>query len=51
MKNELYFETLEAAVVAAKEMCAVLDTFVKITECDAGYELFGTGNFVMEIKE
>jgi hypothetical protein len=24
---------------------------VKITKCDKGYELFGTGEFVMEIKD
>jgi len=46
----MIYETLEEAVGAAKVMCAVLETVVKITECDGGYELFGTGE-VVEIIE
>ena len=47
------YKTLEEAVVAAKEMCEVLETYVKITLCPegTGYELFGTGKFVMNVKE
>jgi hypothetical protein len=47
----MIYKTLDAAIAAAKEMCLTLDTYVKITECKEGYELFGTGDFVMEIKE
>ena len=47
----MIYKTLEEAIVAAKEMCRVLETYVKITECETGYELFGTGDFVLEIKE
>lgn len=47
----VFYETLEEAVAAAKEMCAVLETYVKITKCEGGYELFGTGELVMEVKE
>lgn len=46
----MIYETLEEAVGAAKVMCAVLETVVKITECKGGYELFGTGK-VVEIIE
>jgi len=46
------YETLEEAVVAAKKLCEVMETYVKITKgLKGGYELFGTGEFVMEIKE
>ena len=47
----MIYATIEEAVKAAKEMCQSLDTYVKITKCEKGYELFGTGDFVMEIKE
>jgi len=47
----MIYKTLEEAVTAAKEMCEVLETYVKITKCESGYELFGTGEFVMEVKE
>jgi hypothetical protein len=50
VKNVIY-ETLEEAVLAAKEMCGALETIVKITACKGGYELFGTGDFVMEVTE
>jgi hypothetical protein len=44
--------TIEEAVTAAKEMGDALDTYVTITKAvPKGYELFGTGEFVMEIKE
>lgn len=49
--NEVIYETLSDAVVAAKKMCYDLETIVKITKCDGGYELFGTGKFVMEVTE
>ena len=47
----MIYETLSEAVAAAKEMCEALETIVKITECKGGYELFGTGKFVMEVTE
>jgi len=48
----MIYKTLEEAVAAAKEMCEALETYVKITKgLKGGYELFGTGEFVMEVKE
>tara|TARA_R100001480_G_scaffold117538_1_gene117040 strand:- start:154 stop:321 length:168 start_codon:yes stop_codon:yes gene_type:complete len=49
--NDVIYETLEEAVLAAKKMCHDLETIVKITECKGGYELFGTGKFVIEVTE
>tara|TARA_A200000159_G_C7269873_1_gene316734 strand:- start:317 stop:493 length:177 start_codon:yes stop_codon:yes gene_type:complete len=43
------YETLDDAVEAALVMCDALETVVKITECEGGYELFGTGKFVKEV--
>lgn len=48
---EMIYETIEEAIGAAKVMSAVLESVVKITACKGGYELFGTGDFVMEIIE
>jgi len=46
------YETIEEAIGAAKIMCEVLETYVKITKTpNGGFELFGTGEFVMEVKE
>jgi len=51
MKIVIY-ETIEEAIGAAKIMCEVLETYVKITKTpNGGFELFGTGEFVMEVKE
>ena len=47
----MVYKNIGAAIKAAKEMCVALEANVKITECKGGYELFGTGKFVMEIKE
>lgn len=48
----MIYETLEEAIVAAKELCEAMETYVKITKAlKGGYELFGTGEFVMEVKE
>lgn len=47
----MIYGTIEEAIGAAKVMCAVLETVVKITACKGGYELFGTGDFVMEVIE
>ena len=47
----LIYDTIEEAIVAAKELCEAMDTYVKITKCAKGYELFGTGEFVMEVTE
>ena len=46
----MIYQTLEEAITAAKKMCQDLETVVKITKApEGGYELFGTGKFVMEI--
>lgn len=38
--------------MAAQKMCYDLETFVKITKApEGGYELFGTGELVIEIFE
>jgi len=47
----MIYETLEKAIAAGKELCSSMDTYVTITKCAKGYELFGSGEFVMEIKE
>ena len=47
----MIYKSIEEAILAAKEMCEVLETYVKITKCDKGYELFGTGELVMNVKE
>ena len=46
------YKTIEEAKIAAKEMCEALETNVKITVApdDKGYELFGTGEIVIEVK-
>jgi hypothetical protein len=48
----IMYGTIEEAVEAAEEMCEALETHVKITVApeNKGYELFGTGELVMEIK-
>ena len=45
------YEDLDVATAAAKEMCAVLETYVEITKAENGYELFGTGAVVKTVKE
>tara|TARA_A200000159_G_scaffold81813_1_gene75639 strand:+ start:642 stop:821 length:180 start_codon:yes stop_codon:yes gene_type:complete len=45
------YETIEEAVVAAKSLCESMETNVKITKCEEGYELFGNGEYVMTITE
>jgi hypothetical protein len=45
------YETIDEAVVAAKELCEAMETIVKITKCKEGYELFGNGEIVMTITE
>ena len=48
----MIYETIEEAIAAAKELCDALETIVKITKAaKGGYELFGTGEFVMEVTE
>ena len=48
----MIYKTLEEAVDAALVMCDALETIVKITKAPkGGYELFGTGEFVMEVTE
>lgn len=46
----MIYETLEDAVAAAKEFAEVLETIVKITKAEGGYELFGNGEVVETIK-
>ena len=46
----MIYETLEEAIAAAEELCFALDTVVKITKCDKGYELFGMGEVVQVIE-
>ena len=48
----LIYDTIEEAIVAAKELCEAMDTYVKITKAPkGGFQLFGAGEFVMEITE
>ena len=47
----MIYKTLGDAINAAKEMCEVQETYVKITKAEDGYELFGTGAVVHEVKE
>ena len=47
----MIYKNIGAAIKAAKEMCVALEANVNITECKEAYELFGTGKFVMTIKE
>ena len=49
-EEEMIYETLEKAVIAAKELCEAIPTIVKITECKGGYELFGNGKVVKIIE-
>ena len=45
------YDTLEEAVVAAKELMNAMDTVVKITKEDNGkYMLFGNGKVVQVIE-
>lgn len=51
-ENVVIYETIEEAIVAAKELVDAMDTYVKITKAPkGGFELFGTGEFVMEVME
>ena len=47
----MIYKTLGDAINAAKDMCEVLETYVKITKAKDGYELFGTGAVVETVKE
>ena len=46
----MIYDTLEKAVIAAKELCEAIPTTVKITKCKGGYELFGIGEVVKIIE-
>lgn len=46
----MIYKTLEEAVKAAEELSDALETVVKITKCEGGYELFGMGEVVQTIK-
>ena len=39
----MIYETIEEAIAAAKDLCEAMETYVKITKCAKGYELFGMG--------
>jgi hypothetical protein len=46
----MIYQTLEEAITAGKIMCHDLETIVEITIApEGGYELFGTGEMVIEI--
>ena len=48
----MIYETIEEAIAAVKELCEAMDTYVKITKAPkGGFQLFGTGEFVMEVTE
>lgn len=48
----MIYETIEEAIIAAKKLCEAMETNVKITKAlKGGFELFGTGEFVMEVME
>jgi len=48
----LIYDTIEEAIVAAKALFEAMDTYVKITKAPkGGFQLFGTGEFVMEVTE
>lgn len=46
----MIYETLEEAIADAKEFAEVMETIVKITKTEGGYEFFGSGE-VVEIIE
>jgi hypothetical protein len=46
----MIYKTLDEAIVAAKELSEAMETVVKITETEGGYELFGMGKVVMIIE-
>ena len=46
----MIYETLEEAIEAAEEFSEVMETIVKITKCDGGYEFFGMGEVVQVIE-
>ena len=51
VEDDMMYETLEEAVVAAKELMNAIDTVVKITLEDNGkYMLFGNGKVVQVIE-
>ena len=52
MKQDWLYKTLEDAIESAKEFASAFDMegFVKITAVDGGgYELFGTGEFILMV--
>ena len=51
VEYDMTYDTLEEAVVAAKELMNAMDTVVKITKEDNGkYMLFGNGKVVQVIE-
>ena len=46
----MIYKTLDEAIAAAIELAEAMETFVKITVAEGGYELFGNGE-VVEIIE
>ena len=46
----MIYETLEEAIAAAQEFSEVMETVVKITKCEGGYEFFGMGEIVQVIE-
>lgn len=46
----MIYKTLEEAEVAARELCEAMETIVKITKTEGGYDLFGIGEVVKVIE-
>lgn len=46
----MVYETLEEAIAAAEELAEAMETIVKITKAEKGYELFGIGEVVKIIE-
>lgn len=51
VEDDMMYETLEEAIVAAETLMECMDTVVKITKEDNGkYMLFGNGEVVMVVE-
>ena len=51
VEDDMTYETLEEAIIAAETLMKCMDTVVKITKEDNGkYMLFGNGEVVMVVE-
>lgn len=51
VEDDMMYETLEEAIIAAETLMECMDTVVKITKEDNGkYMLFGNGEVVMVVE-